>query len=136
MEFSDGGGDAATGHRRGVILARNVADDPCSLTGYADLVFIDAGGSPVAGVVEPGEGFMTDDPGPAAIVLLPGWAAMADLAWDAVGGGPDLAAAMIAPYAGADPVRLEVAWASTDIAHGATVKIAAWQYDSPGIFAP
>jgi hypothetical protein len=126
LEFSDGGADAATGHRSAAIRAQNVGEDACILDGYPDLAFADDLGDEVAVTVASGGGFMTEDPGPVAFELQPGATAVTYAAWDATDGRTSLTAVYVAPYAGAERVVITVVhpW---DLTEATMLTVTAWQ---------
>jgi len=126
LTFTAGGGDAATGHRAAAIRVQNVGTTMCVLAGYPDLAFADDLGDAVAVTVEPGGGFMTEDPGPAAVELPAGATAVTYAAWDATDGRTVLSTVYVAPYAGARRVVISVdpPWDLTD---ASILTVTAWQ---------
>ncbi len=136
LEFRDAGGDAATGHRVEVIVVTPRFDEACVLPGYPDLAFTDALGNDLHTTVVPGGGFMSDDPGPADLVLHPGEEAAVWITWDAAANGAgEIGSIWIAPWAGATRAILPFE-NGTDIANGAPVAVTAWQPYPTDPFAP
>jgi hypothetical protein len=130
------GGDAATGHRVAVIAVTPLFDEPCVLPGYPDVAFADAAGSDLNTPVSPGGGFMSEDPGPANLLLTPGEEAATWITWDAVAAGPgEIGTIWIAPWPGATRAILAFDH-GTDIANGAAVAVTAWQPYPTDAFAP
>jgi hypothetical protein len=123
------GGDAATGHRMAVVGLTNIAEDACVLPDYPDVAFADEHGVAVDAAVRHGGGFMTDDPGPAALLLQPGASAHAELAWDATDGRSTIPTLYAAPVAGAERqyVTLDHPF---DITAESEVAVTAWQSGS------
>ena len=123
-----GNHDAATGHRLQTIRLMNFSEGPCVLEGYADLAFADAAGSELDITVTHGGSFITEDPGPARIVVPAGGYATFSIGWDA-GSGPDddrVAAVFGAAY----PGYPRGSWPEDpDIFDGQEVTITAWQLD-------
>jgi hypothetical protein len=122
-----GGADAATGHRTAAVSATNVGQDPCVLPDYPDVAFADEHGVAVEAAVRHGGGFMTDDPGPAALTLQPGDMATAFLAWDATDGRTVIPTLYLAPYAGAERQFIALAQ-QFDITAASEVAVTAWAY--------
>lgn len=136
LGFRDGGGDAATGHRVQVIVVTPLLEEPCVLPGYPDVAFADAAGNDLGTSVSPGGGFLSEDPGPSDLLLLPGEEAATWITWDAQAAGPgEMGSVWIAPWAGATRAILPFA-NGTDIANGAAVAVTAWQPFDGDPFAP
>ncbi len=112
--------------------ATNTGRDTCVLPGYPDLAFADEHGIEVPAAVRDGSGFMTQDAGPAALVLAPGDQAVASLAWDATDGRSVIRDLFLAPYAGAD--RQLIVTAGMDITAQTEVAVTAWS--RPSVSAP
>ncbi|WP_029144716.1 DUF4232 domain-containing protein [Microbacterium luticocti] len=122
--------DAATGHRVQPLQLVNVADHPCTLTGYPDVAFGDQNGHLLALTVRHGSSFMATDPGPSRITLAPGQTARAAIAWDAnsMHGQLVARALWVAPWAGLNRSRWDV---DLDIIPGTTLQVTAWQTGTP-----
>ncbi|AMB58292.1 hypothetical protein AWU67_04855 [Microterricola viridarii] len=106
--------DAATGHRVQTIRAMNFSEEPCTLNGYPDIAFADAGGSEIAVTLKHGRSFMAGDAGAQAITLEPGGYAKASIGWDAMATEGQLATYELhaAMYPGLErgswPVKLDI----------------------------
>jgi hypothetical protein len=136
LGFRDAGGDAATGHRVQVIVVTPLSEEACVLPGYPDIAFTDALGNDLRTTVVPGGGFMSDDPGPANLVLEPGEEAAIWITWDAAASGAgEIGSIWVAPWAGATRAILPFEQ-GTDIANGAPVAVTAWQPYPTDPFAP
>lgn len=131
-----GMGDAATGHRAQELRTTNTSTTPCRLGGYPDVAFDDPDGNAMNVLFYRGGSFMTQDPGPAAVVLQPGETATAMLGWNAMAAAGDTTAGtiLIAPYAGTERTRLPAGPGADgpglDILDGSAVAITAWSVDS------
>jgi uncharacterized protein DUF4232 len=130
LAFADLGGDAATGHREESVQVTNTGRDHCVLPGYPDVAFADAHGVDVPAAVRNGSGFMTQDPGSAALTLAPGDRAVAWLAWDATDGRTVIPQLYLAPYAGAD--RQLLITRGMDITAQTEVAVTAWSRPTAG----
>ncbi|WP_372697570.1 DUF4232 domain-containing protein [Arthrobacter sp. JSM 101049] len=135
VAMSLGGGDAATGHRAQQLLVENTSTRACRLGTYPDVAFDDPDGNAMNVLFYRGGSFMTEDPGPGVVVLQPGETATAMMGWNAMapGGSTTPGTVLVAPYAGADRMRLAVngpgGELALDIVDGGAVAITAW---SPG----
>ncbi len=103
-----GVGDDAPGHRSQLLWTSNTSGRACRLGDYPDIAFDNAEGNAMNVLFYRGGSFMTEDAGPAAVVLEPGSSATAALGWDAMAtaGAPTPGTALIAPHAGAVRARL------------------------------
>lgn len=101
-------GDAATGHRSQLLRVTNTSGQACRLGNYPDIAFDNAEGDAMNVLFYRGGSFMTEDDGPAAVILEPGSSATAELGWNAMAtaGVPTPGTALVAPYAGAARARL------------------------------
>ncbi|WEK62524.1 MAG: DUF4232 domain-containing protein [Candidatus Microbacterium colombiense] len=122
--------DGATGHRGQMLQLVNVAEQPCTLSGYPDVAYGDQNGHVLDVTVEHGRSFMAEDPGPSSITLQPGESAMAVIGWDANSVQGQLAARSI--WVAVLPGQQRLSWdMPLDIIPGATVHVTAWQPAAP-----
>lgn len=119
-------GAAATGHRAAGYRAVNVSPAPCVLDGYPDVAIADPLGADVGLAIVHGGGFMTVDPGPSSLTLLPGGTAMSLLAWDASDGRTTIGAVYLAAYPGLVRTVIPATW---DMTPTTTVAVTAWGPD-------
>lgn len=86
LQLSLDGGDAGAGNRVTVLGVQNIGAQPCSLTGYPDIVLQDVQGRDLAGIrsEQTTASYFRQSPAPAAVNLPPRAKAWFDIAWSAV----------------------------------------------------
>lgn len=125
------GSDAATGHRYGLLTARNVGKHPCALEAVPTVLPLNSAGreqddmstEPYAPGVVPGR-----------VVVPPGEAASAAVEWDSMStaNDPDLTTTLrVVPQPGATSVEVPVAGrpetpAGLDLLDGAVLQVSPW----------
>lgn len=130
LVITDGGGDAATGHRALSVVATNVSDAHCVLVGYPDYVFANDDTGDLGVTVFRGGSFMTADAGAESITLEPGARAVSSIGWNAnsTAGGGETNTLYAAAYTGAERTPMAV---ELDIVAGSTVAATAWELIVP-----
>jgi hypothetical protein len=131
LRIAWGGSDAATGHRYGLLTARNVGKHPCALEAVPDVVPLNGAGhdqddvttEPYAPGVVPGR-----------VVVPPGEAASAAVEWDTMStaNDPDPTTTLrVVPHPGAATIEVRVsgrpeAPGGLDILDGGALQVSPW----------
>ncbi|MCL2783722.1 MAG: DUF4232 domain-containing protein, partial [Propionibacteriaceae bacterium] len=115
--------DAALGARFATVTARNDSKQPCVLQGRPDLAFASADLNAVRPTLVPGAGWTEGSGTVAAIQILPGQSASAELTWRAGAPTNSVVQIWVAPWVGAPRT---VIVADMDVGDGTTVTVSAW----------